>query len=178
MKYSKSIFVFIFISGFLFTGCLGVNQKFERTRDKIFAKLGQSLSSETEFSIGSFGIFAAKIFVKFNSKSDQAEKMLRYIDNIQLGVYQNNSGVKSDYAFDSFKSFDSLMAGDGYKLIVCSIDGKDATGVYVEDSDDEVLHKIFIITFNNNELVLTEVEGNLNKVLAEVIKDKKLEVDI
>lgn len=177
MKNFKLVFIFIFISSFLFTGCLGVNQKFENIRDNIFAKLGKNMPSEAEFAIGSVGIHAAGWLAKLDSHNN-ADKILRYIDNLQVGVYHNNSHFKSNFDLEYFKSLDRQMAEDGYKLIICSIEGNEATGIYVEDSNDEILHKMFIINYDNNELVLTEIEGNLNEVLAEAIKNKKMDVNI
>lgn len=178
MKNFKLFFIFIFISSFLFTGCLGVNHKFEKIRNSIFAKLGENLPSKAEFAIGSVGIYAAGLLAKLDPDNNNVAKMIRHIDNLQVGVYQYYSHFNSNFDLDYFKSLDRKMAENGYKLIVCSIEGSEATGIYVEDSNDDILHKMFIINYDNGELILTEIKGNLNEVLAEAIKNKKMDVNI
>jgi len=178
MKNFKPFFIFIFISSFLFTGCFGVSHKFQKVRDHLFTKLGKTLPADVEFSIGSISITAASWFVKNDSNDDMPERVLRHINHVQVGVYKNDPYYNASFDFHSFKSVSSELEKDGYKLIVCSVEGDEATAIFTEESDDEKLHKMFIINIDNKEVVLTEIEGELNEVLTEAVKNKKLDVNI
>ena len=166
MKSIKLFFILILTSSFLFSGCLGVNYKFEKIRDNIFARLGKNLNSEVELSIGSVGIWAAGVIGNFES------------DDVQLGVYQNYGNGRYKIDINYLKSLNKEMMDNGYKLIICSIEHNQATAIFADESSDETLHRMFIINFDHHELVLAEIEGDLNEALAEIIKNKKFDLNI
>lgn len=178
MKSIKLFFILILTSSFLFSGCLGVNYKFEKIRDNIFARLGKNLNSEVELSIGSVGIWAAGVIGNFESDDDMAGKITHNIDNVQLGVYQNYGNGRYKIDINYLKSLNKEMMDNGYKLIICSIEHNQATAIFADESSDETLHRMFIINFDHHELVLAEIEGDLNEALAEIIKNKKFDLNI
>jgi len=70
------------------------------------------------------------------------------------------------------------MLQNGWKSIVIACDGDELSGIYIRKNTNEILDRLYVISLNNDELVLVEVEGDLKEVIATVIREKGLKVDI
>ena len=64
------------------------------------------------------------------------------------------------------------MRSKGWKYIVRTLDNDDLTAIYVSDEPDEVMEKMYVISLQDEELVIVEINGNLKKVIAYAIEEK------
>ncbi len=172
----KFSFLAIVLSAFLFTGCIGVNGHFKNIRNNIISYTGNEFNKDVEFSIGSIGIGLSKMIVKASDEHEDAYEMLKEIDGIQIGVYKNVSSNIHPININFIKSFDKEMTDNGYTYIVKTVEEDQATAIYVENSPDNEINKLFIISFDRDELTLVELEGNINGLVAAAIKNKRLQI--
>lgn len=164
-KYNK-LFVIILLALFT-TGCIGVNRSFREVRNHLISNLDENLDKEIELSVGPVGLMLANVFVKFAEDEYQISDMVKQISRVQLSVYNRPEPAESN--FELLKNITEMMRKKGMKYIVRAKDGDEMSAVFL-NGNDEKLHKLFVVALTDEELVLVEVKGNLNKLIEIAIK--------
>ncbi len=167
--------IFILLS---FTGCVGITDEFGELRNKIIEGFGDNYESEFQISFGSVEITISSWFVDFAADEDKVDEMMREIDNVQIGVYQKikNSGASPSYK--SLISIENEMKSKGWKPIVRSVDNDELSAVFIRSNPEEILNRIYVISYSDEELVLIEVEGDLKQVIGYAIEDRNFRVGL
>jgi len=161
----------IILVALLFTGCIGVDRGFRSIRDYVLDPANDQFEKEFEFSFGTVSITMAELVMNFADVDEPVDEMLSEISNVQVGIYKNNSDVRINPSIEEAKFLTNKMKNAGWDCIVRSVDKKEMTAVFVKAQDDE-LHRLFVISVNNDEVVLAEVLGNLHKVIEIAIREK------
>ncbi|MBU0475609.1 MAG: DUF4252 domain-containing protein [Bacteroidetes bacterium] len=175
MKQKKIKFVIEFLLiALLFTGCIGVDRSFRSIRNYVLESSGGKFEKEFEFSLGSITIGMAEIVVNMADTDEPIEEILSEIDNVQVGVYNNISGTKIKSNLEELKFLTNKMKNAGWDCIVRSLNKNEMTAVFVRFYEDK-LNQLFVISLNNNEMVIVEILGNLNKVIEIAIREKGLD---
>ena len=164
----------ILLVALLSTGCIGVDRGFRSVRDYVLDSSNNQLEKEFEFSLGSVSITMAELAMNFTDIEEPIGEVLSEISSVQVGIYNNNYDVKIEPSFEEAKFLTSKMKDAGWDCIVRSVDGSDMAIVFVKAHDDE-LNQLFVISVNNEEVVLVEVLGNLHKVIEIAIREKGLD---
>ena len=146
-------------------------------RDEIIKNFGGEYKSEVQFSVGSIGISVSSWLVDANADEDIAADILDDISSVQIGIYKK---LKESNLPDinTLRDIEDKMFQSGWKTIVRSSDNGKLTAVYVRTNHAEKLDRMFVINLEDDELVLVDVEGDLNEVIATVIREKGMKVNI
>lgn len=165
--------IFIIFPVLFFTGCFGVNGEFKSIRNEILYDAKTDFETDTEFAVGSFGLAVAGSIVKLSDNKENVEEILENISHVQVGVYKKsiNNNLTSDFNF--VKKINKKMEKNGWRFIVRSKEDDKVTGIYVNNNYDVEFNRIFVISLNDDELVMVQVEGELEKVIEAALHDKK-----
>ena len=164
----------ILLVALLFTGCIGVDRGFRSIRDYVLDPSNNQFEKEFEFSFGSVSITMAELVLNFADVDEPVDEILSEIHNIQVGIYNNTSDVKIEPGLDEVKFLTNKMKNAGWDCIVRSVDRNEMTAVFVKTHDDE-LNRLFVISVNDEEVVLADILGNLHKVIEIAIREKGLD---
>lgn len=164
----------ILMIALLSTGCIGVDASFRGMRNYVLSTTETQFDKEFEFSFGTVSIGMAEIALDFVDTEEPIDEILSEIDNVQVGIYKNNSDKKISSNFDEMNFLTNNMEDSGWDCIVKSFDKNDMSAVFIRMHDDE-LNQLFVIALNNDEIVLVEVLGNLHKVIEIAIREKGLD---
>ena len=135
------------------------------------AARGEQFDKEFEFSFGTVTIGMAEIVLNFAETDEPIEDILSEINSIQVGVYNNKSNSKSGTNTDEINFLISKMEKSGWDCIVRAYEKNDVSAVFVKMNEEE-LKQLYVISMNNDEIVLVEVLGNLHKVIEIAIREK------
>jgi hypothetical protein len=178
MKRVKSIIVILSPILFLFlTGCIGVNRQFSQVKDKIMGELGSDYKTEFQFSVGPALIHVSSWLVDVSTDEEYVDDMLREISSVQIGIYNRVEKNKGRASFSTLVAVDDHMKSNGWKYIVRTADGDELTAVYISSDPDEILKKMYVISLEDEKLVIVEVNGNLQKVISYALKEKKFNIN-
>ncbi|MDA3860308.1 MAG: DUF4252 domain-containing protein [Melioribacteraceae bacterium] len=173
LKKVKLVLGFLMIA-ILFTGCIGVDRSFRGIRDYVLASSESQFDKEFEFSFGAVTIGMAEIAINFADVEEPIDEILSEINSVQVGIYNSSSEEKFKSNFEELNFLTNKMKNAGWDCIVRSVDKNDMAAVFVRIHEDE-LNQLFVIAINEDEIVLAEVLGNLNKVIEIAIREKGLD---
>ncbi|MBT8383948.1 MAG: DUF4252 domain-containing protein [Ignavibacteria bacterium] len=164
------LFLFLFLNG-----CIGINKEFAEIRNKVLNNLDDDFRSEYQFSIGSVGITVSSWFVDAAADEDLPAEILEDVSSVQVGVYKKIRSAGSP-SITTLRELENEMLQKGWKSIVKTCDGNELNSIYIRSNSNEMLDRLFMISLNDEELILVEVEGDLKEVIATVIRDKRLNI--
>lgn len=174
---TKIFLVSILLLPLLLNGCLGINEEFEGVRDVVFLSIGNDYKSEFQFSVGSIGITVSSWVVDASTDDDFPSEIMNDISSVQVGVYKKLQGTTSPN-FQTLLEIEPEMQASGWKSILRTYTNNEITGIYVRNDKGEQLNRLFVISLEDDELVLVEVEGDLNEAIATVIREKGMDIVI
>jgi hypothetical protein len=171
---SKKFFfriLLIIIFSLLVCGCWDVDGNFRKTRNEVFNALNtENIDKEFEYSFGSFEIYLASKAASLSNRTFDLEMLLEKISNVQVGVY--NFEMAEDTKPEIFIPFETRMKNKSWTRLVKIIDHNERIFVYVNIEDPDRIKDVFVLSFDNNQLVMVEVHGNLDKIVEQVIKKR------
>ena len=172
------IFLFpILLLPLLLNGCLGINEEFEGVRDMVILSTGNDYKSEFQFSVGSVGITVSSWVFDASTDDDFPSDILDDVSSVQVGVYKKLQGTSSPN-FQTLLEIEPEMQASGWRSIIRSYTDNGLTGIYIKNSKEEQLNRLFVISLENEELVLAEIEGSLREAMITLIKEKGMDIDI
>jgi len=171
------ILVSIFLFMFFLNGCIGVDRSFRQIRNYILENTDTEYSREVEFSIGSAGISVASIMVRMADVEEPIDEILSEISSVQVGVYNNEDSTKVTTDFAGLKHLTDLMENAGWEFIVRSVDRDELTAVFVRIYKNQ-LNRVFVISVNQDEMVLAELYGNIDKLIEIAIREGNLNIQL
>jgi hypothetical protein len=174
---TKKYFLPILLLPLFINGCVEINEEFSKVRDKVIDNFGDDYKSEVQFSIGSVGLTISSWIIDSAQEDELPSEILDNVSSVQVGIYKKVRGYTS-HDINTLKDIESNMQESGWKSIVRSSTEKELTAVYVRKNVEEMLDRLFIINLEDDELVLVEVEGDLSEVIATVIKEKRMKINI
>lgn len=172
MKLKKIKFIVgLLLIALLSTSCIGVDRSFRSIRNYVLESSGDNFEKEFEFSLGSVSITMAELVMNFADVEEPIDEILSEVSSVQVGIYNNNSGTKIEPNFEELKFLTNRMKKVGWDCIVRTVNRNEMVAIFVRSHEDE-LNQLFVISVNNNEMVLIEVLGNLHKVIEIAIREK------
>lgn len=178
IKMKNRIIIFLsLLLLFIFNGCVGITEDFEEIKNKIISQLEDDYKSQIQFSVGSAGITISTWFVDFAADEEFISDMMNDVSGVQVGVYERIKGSDPPN-FTTLRAIEDDMQSNGWKSIVRSFDGEELSAVYLRSNSDEMLKRIFVINYTEDELVLVEVEGDLKQVISTIIREKGIEINM
>ena len=172
--------IIIALSSFMLSGCWGVDHNFTQIKDSILSQICRDnhFNADTEFGLGSIGLAAARTAVGFSHDKDArlAKEILSDVSRVQVGVYKNIYR-DGDLNMAFLKKLDSKMGNYGWNCILKNYDHGEASSVYVKYDGEEITN-LFVISIEQNQVTLVEVEGNLTSAALTVIREKNINIDL
>ncbi|MCZ7602498.1 MAG: DUF4252 domain-containing protein [Melioribacteraceae bacterium] len=175
MKATKLITITLAIA-FLLSGCIAVDGYFKGVRNKVFSSVEGDFKKEVEFSIGPAAITLSSAVVSFSDAPEFTDDMLRKVDRIQLGVYKNYDWKNYKPSFNSLREITAELKDDGYDCIIRSVDNTDMFAVMVKTNTDRI-KEMFVIAVNDEEMVMTQIFGDLDELLEIAIRSQGMNVN-
>lgn len=176
MKAIKLIIITLAAS-FLLSGCIAVDGYFKNVRNKVFSSVEGDFQREVEFSLGAAAITLSTVAVSLSDAPDFTDDMLRKIDRVQIGIYKNLDWNKYKPNFNSLRAITSDLKEDGYEFIVRSIDRDEMAAVMIKTNDYRI-KEMFVVAVNDEELIMTQVFGDLDELIEIVIREEGLNVEL
>lgn len=161
----------------LLSGCFGVDRSFRQIRNYILENADGEYNKDFEFGVGSTGISLASVVVSFADTEEPIEEILREVSSVQIGVYRNNDSSKITTDFAGLNHLTKLMEKTGWEYIVRTIDNDEFTAIFVHIYENQ-LNRVFLITVNQEEMILVEMYGNIDKVIEIAIREGDLDFDL
>jgi hypothetical protein len=94
-----------------------------------------------------------------------AEEILSSVSGVQIGIYKNefheNLPTKK-----LLKKIDKQMGKRGWKYIVKSYNYGEMAAVYINKDAEKMLRELYVISIDDDEMVLVQVSGDLEKVIS------------
>lgn len=159
-------------SMFLFSGCLAVDHNFSKIRNDVLSAAGDNFNRDVEFSLGSAGMGLVRTVVKFDDKDKDAREIIRHIAKVQVGVYKNTSHILPADKILIVKKIDRRMRSRGWNYLIKNFSRHKMEMVYVKMNGNNELSEMFVINLDRKELAIVEIKGDMEKILAYVIKEK------
>lgn len=169
----KSVFAILLLS-LTFTGCFGVDRSFKGMRNFLMLSSGDNFEKEFEFSLGSVTLSVAEIALNFSDVDDEIGEVLSEISSVQIGVYNNNSDVVISPSNNELNFLTGKMKKAGWDCIVKSKSYNEIAAVFVKINDDE-LNQLYVVSVDNDEMVIVQILGNLNKAIEYAISEKGID---
>ncbi len=177
MKSKKTAIILSLIFMLIFNGCFGVSGNFKNVRNDILDNFEGKYSREFEYSFGDIVLNLAGSLISLADDKDGkiAGDLLCEVSKVQVGIYErkaeyNKGDPKVD--FNLLKETTDELVNKGWHYLVRAADYGEMTAVLFRVRRDNHLHKMFIINFSDEELVLAEISGNLDKIIESVVREK------
>ncbi len=167
------VLISLLLLTFLLSGCYGVDRSFRQIRNYILENSGAEYSKDVEFSIGSAGIALASTMVSLADVEEPIDEILSEVSSVQVGIYKNKDSTKITTDFAGLKYLTNLMENAGWEYVVRSIDSNEMAIVFVRIYKNQ-LNRVFVISVNQEEMVLVEMYGNVDKVIEIAIREGEL----
>lgn len=175
-KHLTLALIIAFTSLFL-TGCFGVNEKFTQVRNQIMNSVDGSYKTDMQFALGSVSLTFSRWVAGLDENDKFASELLEEISGVQVGIYKKTDRAVNSPDLKTMQELDRTMKSNGWKCIVRNYENNSSSAIYVNSNKDLILNKIFVVNFDNEELVLVEVEGNLKQLIAKAIAERNLAIN-
>ena len=177
MKNRKVTFLILFAAVVGLNGCIGVNRDFRVIRNNILNNVNGNFEREVEFSVGSGLLHLAGVFVSFADTEVDAEDMLDQIHSVQIGVFKNKDFDHFSYEGDLLDKLSYGMKKAGWNYIVKNKDRGEMAGIFVKEDSRDELREMFVIALDDEELVMVEIRGHLNKLVEIAVRENGLKFE-
>ena len=171
------ILLSFFLMVFLINGCFGVDRSFKNIRNYVLENTNSEYNTEYEFAIGSAGISLASLVVSFADAEEPVDEILSEISNVQVGIYNNQDSSTITTNYEGLRKITDLMEHAGWEFIVRSVDRDELTAVFVRVYQGQ-FNRVFVISVNEEQMVLVEMYGNIDKVIEIAIREGDLDIDV
>ena len=165
----------LILSSIFFIGCFGVDSNFSEIKHDIVSSSNVQFHKDIEFSIGSVGLSLASAIVDFSDDND-AREIIKNLSKVQIGVYKNTEPISRQAAIEIINKIDDRLRNKGWNYLVKSYDKREVSSVYIKQSDGDKLCEMFVVNLNDDELVIVDIKGRLERILTSVIRDRKMDL--
>lgn len=176
MKTIKTI-VLIIAAAILLSGCIAVDGYFKNMRNKVLSNVEGEFHKEIEFSVGAAAITLSSMAIHFSDAPEFTDDLLRKITRVQIGVYKNYDWSNFKPNMKSLKLLSDDLRDDDYEYIVRSINRDEVVLVCVKN-DEEKIREMFVVAASKDDLVMTQIFGNLNELMEIAIREQGLDVQV
>jgi hypothetical protein len=128
------------------------------------------LDRESRIALGGISMFAVKALVELAGDSDEAQ-ILADVKRVEQATYRV---VDSESCPDLTQraGFETELAQAGWQLVVTERDDREASWVFVREHEDGSVSGLYVVTLDPYELEVVRLEGRIDKILAEAIKEE------
>ncbi len=179
MKNKKLVVsVALVLTGFMLTGCFGVNTHFANIRSTFIDNLDCRFKKEIEFSVGPAGIMFAGAFVRFADENIELEEILDDVSRVQVGIYEPLDFIEEDLSIGMLNALTEDLLENGWSSLVKSISNGELTGIFMRTDDENNPVGILVISLSDDELVIAEISGDLEKLMETIAEKENFSFEI
>jgi len=166
----KIIIILVITTCISLTGCFAVDNEFKSIRNITLKEYGRNFITDHEFALGSFELWLAEGIVSIAADDEMAEEILSSVSGVQIGIYKNK--FHEDLPNKKLlKKIDNQMEKRGWKYIVKSYNGGEMAAVYINKDAEKMLRELYVISIDDEEMVIVQVLGDLEKVIEAAIRE-------
>lgn len=163
----------LIISGILVSGCFSVNDQFRRMKNHLLTG-NSDFETKQEFALGYWSLTALKTVLNASSHSNIDARIIGHISNIQIGTYIRSGQNPGAVDLPVFQKLCSKMTSDAWIQITRSYDHGKISAVFLRINREKQLHRMFVVSMEDKELMMIDICGNLDEVLKIAIQEKGL----
>ncbi len=153
----------------LFSGCVFVNRDFRQTRNAILDEIGDAeIDTKVQLQIGPGLLSIGKLVASLSNVDEEARVYLREVQQVQLGVYKLQLSHTARLRIPA--QIATKLERRGYQPMI-KIKQPDENVWIMTKMRGEQLHSLYVIALDQQELVLVEVKGRLNKIIEKAIQE-------
>ena len=170
MRYKIILLLMISALIVVMSGCIP-SRDFEFIEDAIRSDLHSDLHLKTnfKFAFGPVSISTIRMFVDLADADNEAEMYLKEIKKVQVGVYEvrryRNSTGRVHIQLKVRNEVEEL----GWELFVNAREREEHVNLYYKQLN-KYIGSMYIIVFEDEELVILEVRGNLENMIEKAIQ--------
>ncbi len=176
IKNKLPLLLIILASSIFLNGCIGVNSEFRSIRNSLLAKNQQDFHRRIELSIGQSGILLASMIVRMADTEENIDELLAQVSRIQFGFYELDEFSDPDNV-DCKMMLDGIenqMKLEGWHYIVKTRSSNEMVAVFIRDNMIDSLNEMFVVGFNDRELFMVDLNGNLDRIIEVAIREHGL----
>lgn len=156
----------------LVLGCAGVDGNFCRVRDLVLQSTGaREIVTEFQIGLGPGLLWLGGTVARLALGDDDAAGLLLDIHAVQVGVYRLRGETREARRIPA--ALVHRLTKRGYEPIVKVSARNEATLVFAR-MHKERLQALFVVALDEEELVLAEVRGRLERVVEEAVRSRGL----
>ncbi|HEX2641882.1 MAG TPA: DUF4252 domain-containing protein [Thermoanaerobaculia bacterium] len=158
----------LFLSSALaFNGCAGAPEV-EQVRWEIEHRLpGARFEREEHFHLGRISMGLLRGLVHLTPAEPEEMEPLRQIRSLEIGVYKVRSLPDLGQSDALLDRFEDRLADHGWSLALRTRDADERTWMFVRSRPDGTLSNFFIVSLEQDEMVLLRMDGRLDRFFAE-----------
>lgn len=174
MRARRVLFVIAGIALLLFPGCFSVDHDFKSIRNIALKECGKHFYTEHEFALGSFELWLADGIVGMTDADQNAKDILDHVSGVQVGEYKRtkSSDIGSK---EILKNIDRRMKKMGLVYLVKSFSKDEVSAVYINRESRKTFNELYVVEVNDNEIIVVQITGNLEKVIDIAIREEGLD---
>jgi len=164
----KGFAAVLFLSSALaFAGCAGTPDV-EQVRWEIENHVpGARFEREQHFHLGRISMSLLRGLVHLTPASHEEIAPLRQIRGLEIGVYKVRSLPNLDQSDALLNDFEDRLANHGWSLALRTREADERTWMFVRSRPDGSLSNFFIVSLEQDEMVLLRMDGRLDRFFAE-----------
>ena len=161
--------VLLLTGAFAFTGCAGAPQV-EQVRWEIENRLpGARFEREEHFHLGRISMSLLRGLVRLTPVDREDIAPLNQIRSLEIGVYKVHSLPNLDQEADLLSRFEGRLKENGWSLMLRQREPDEQTWMFVRSQPDGTLSNFFIVSLEQDEMVLLRMDGRLDQLFAEAM---------
>jgi len=123
------------------------------------------------FNLGKGSMLFIKGIVSFagDSVEDEDIDILDSLKDIKVGIYESRE-VVSEKSFNALGNIRGLLEDRGWDLLIKAHESDEYVLVFYQ-IEDEFLDSLLVIVLEDNELVIVEMSGDLERIIENSLRD-------
>lgn len=159
--------VLVLSSALAFTGCAGTPDV-EQVRREIEHRLpGARFEREEHFHLGRISMSLLRGLIRLTPAEPEETAPLRQIRSLEIAVYKVRALPDLAQSDALLSDFEDRLTDHGWSLALRQRDADERTWMFVRSRPDGSLSNFFIVSLEQDEMVLLRMDGRLDRFFAE-----------
>ena len=170
----KKSFLFLFLCGIIVMWSSGCTTKEFNEVEHAIENQIQPAKTKTnlKLSLGPVLLFPVKIIANLVDREDEASPYLDEIMKVQVGVYKiKNTDGSAQLKIP--KNVEEELNKSGWEIFIRVREKNDMVELYYREKSEDIIG-IYAIVLNNEDLVIAEVGGRIDRIIEKAIQNHGL----
>ena len=133
---------------------------------------GIRLEPESHVRLGRFTLAVVKKIVRLAGDEDDDDlRMISHVKRVAVATYRVRS-LPAAESLDGPYRFDRQLAERGWEVVVRQREDDEQAWVFYRLDEDDSIRNLYVVTLDPYELVVVDLEGRLDQLLAEALADE------